>query len=104
MLVPMLTGSITTNAQDDDSSGVSPDDIWSPEYINQIHPWGGDDRIQFKAYHDYFTMKDRMMQLAEKDYQYLGQSVNIMSFHEGLNGGTNARGVEMTQNSYNGHF
>ena len=49
-------------------------------------------------------MKDRMMQLAEKDYQYLGQSVNIMSFHEGLNGGTNARGVEMTQNSYEGHF
>ena len=49
-------------------------------------------------------MKDRMMQLAEKDYQYQGQSVSIMSFHEGLNGGTNARGVEMTQNSYEGHF
>ena len=31
-------------------------------------------------------MKDRMMQLAEKDYQYLGQSVNIM-LHEGLNSG-----------------
>ncbi len=78
----MLTGSITTNAQDDDSSGVSPDDIWSPEYINQIHPWGGDDRIQFKAYHDYFTMKDRMMQLAEQSYEYQDQSINIMSFHE----------------------
>jgi len=104
MLVPMLTGSITTNAQDDDSSGNAPEDLWSEDYRNHVYPWGGDDRIQFKAYHDYFTMRDRMMELAEKDYSYLGQSVNIMSFHEGLNGGTNARGIEMTADSYKGHY
>ncbi len=100
----MLTGSISTAAQDDPPSGLSPEDIWSDDYANHVHPWGGDDRIQFKAYHDYFTMRDRMMELAEQDYVYQGQSVSIMSFHEGLNGGTNARGVEMTVDSYEGHF
>ena len=100
----MLTGSISTANQDDPPSGLSPEDIWSDDYANHVHPWGGDDRIQFKAYHDYFTMRDRMMELAEQDYVYQGQSVSIMSFHEGLNGGTNARGVEMTANSYEGHF
>ena len=100
----MLTGSISTAAQDDDSSGQAPEDIWSDDYANHVHPWGGDDRIQFKAYHDYFTMRDRMMELAEQDYVYQGKSVSIMSFHEGLNGGTNARGVEMTANNYEGHF
>ncbi|MED6297180.1 MAG: M14 family zinc carboxypeptidase, partial [Candidatus Thermoplasmatota archaeon] len=104
ILVPMLTGSISTANQDDPPSGLSPEDIWSDDYANHVHPWGGDDRIQFKAYHDYFTMRDRMMELAEQDYVYQGQSVSIMSFHEGLNGGTNARGVEMTANSYEGHF
>ncbi|MED5485974.1 MAG: hypothetical protein VYE59_05090, partial [Candidatus Thermoplasmatota archaeon] len=35
-------------AQDaEDETGNSPEDIWSPEYVNQVHPWGGDDRIQF---------------------------------------------------------
>ena len=92
-----LTGSIGTNTQDDTSEGLEPEDIWSDEYVYQVHPWGGNDRIQFKAYHDYFTMRDRMMQLAE-------QNPDIMSFHEGLNGGTNARGMEMTADSYKGHF
>jgi len=85
------------NTQDDTSEGLEPEDIWSDEYVYQVHPWGGNDRIQFKAYHDYFTMRDRMMQLAE-------QNPDIMSFHEGLNGGTNARGMEMTADSYKGHF
>ena len=92
-----LTGSIGTNTQDDTSEGLEPEDIWSDEYVYQVHPWGGNDRIQFKQYHDYFTMRDRMMQLAE-------QNPDIMSFHEGLNGGTNARGMEMTADSYKGHF
>ena len=82
----MLTGS-RGNAQDDDDQGLAPEDIWSEDYANDLYPWGGNDRIQFKAYHDYFTMRDRMMELAE-------ENDNIMSFHEGLNGGMNARGVE----------
>ena len=44
-----------------------------------------------------------MLQLAEQSYSYQGQDVDIMSFHEGLNGGINARGVEMTADSYKGH-
>ena len=104
MLIPLLTGSLTTNTQDDDPSGLAPEDIWSEDYANHVHPWGGNDRIQFKQYHDYFTMKDRMMELSEKNYVYQDQSVNIISFHEGLNGGTNARGVDMTLNNYEGHF
>lgn len=101
---PNLISDVAIAQDAEEETGNSPENIWSPEYVNQVHPWGGDDRIQFKAYHDYFTMRDRMMQLVEKDYSYQGQSVNIMSFHEGLNGGTNARGVEMTVNSYEGHF
>lgn len=92
-----LTGSIGMTTQDDTSEGLEPEDIWSDEYVYQVHPWGGNDRIQFKAYHDYFTMRDRMMQLAE-------QNPDIMSFHEGLNGGTNARGVETTGDDYEGWY
>ena len=85
------------NSQDPPSEGLEPEDIWSEDYANEIYPWGGNDRIQFKEYHDYFTMRDRMMELAE-------ENPYIMSFHEGLNGGTNARGMEMTADSYKGHF
>jgi len=85
------------NTQDDTSEGLEPEDIWSDEYVYQVHPWGGNDRIQFKAYHDYFTMRDRMMQLAE-------QNPDIMSFHEGLNGGTNARGVDTISSDYEGWY
>ena len=92
-----LTASVGASAQDEEVSGASPEDLWSPEYVYQVHPWGGNDRIQFKEYHDYFTMRDRMMQLAE-------QNSDIMSFHEGLNGGTNARGVDTTSSDYEGWF
>ena len=97
MLIPMLTGSITATNQDDPPEGLAPEDIWSEDYTNQYHPWGGNDRIQFKEYHDYFTMRDRMMQLAE-------ENDDIMSFHEGLNGGLNARGEETTADTYKGWF
>ena len=97
MLIPMLTGSITATSQDDPPEGLAPEDIWSEDYANDVYPWGGNDRIQFKAYHDYFTMRDRMMELAE-------ENDNIMSFHEGLNGGMNARGVETTADDYEGWF
>ena len=97
MLVPLLTGSLGMNSQDDPPEGLAPEDIWSEDYANDVYPWGGNDRIQFKEYHDYFTMRDRMMQLAE-------ENDNIMSFHEGLNGGMNARGVETTADDYEGWF
>ena len=42
-----------------------PSDIWSEDYVNQYFPWGGDDRVQFREYHDYFSMKDRMQYLAD---------------------------------------
>ena len=66
MLIPMLTGSITATNQDDPPEGLAPEDIWSEDYTNQYHPWGGNDRIQFKAYHDYFTMRDRMMEIIRR--------------------------------------
>ncbi|MDP6324536.1 MAG: M14 family zinc carboxypeptidase [Candidatus Thalassarchaeaceae archaeon] len=97
MLLPMLIGSISMNSQDDPPEGLSPGDIWSDDYAAEFYPWGGNDRMQFKEYHDYFTMRDRMMELAEENSY-------IMSFHEGLNGGTNARGMPMTADSYKGHF
>ena len=84
------------DAQESDS-GMAPEDIWSEEYSNQIFPWGGNDRLQFREYHDYFSMKDRMQQLAD-------QNSNIMSFHEGLVGGVNARGQEMGTDDYEGWY
>lgn len=90
-----LTGSIGIATQDDPPEGLAPEDIWSQDYANHFYPWGGNDKVQFKEFHDYFTMRDRMMQLAE-------QNDNIMSFHEGLNGGVNARGEETTADTYKG--
>ena len=66
MLIPMLTGSITATSQDDPPEGLAPGDIWSEDYANDVYPWGGNDRIQFKAYHDYFTMRDRMMEIIRR--------------------------------------
>ena len=99
MLIPLLTGSISMNLQDDPPEGLAPEDIWSEDYATEYFPWGGNDRIQFKEYHDYFTMRDRMMQLAE-------ENPNIMSFHEGLNGGENhaKRGETTDATTYEGHF
>ena len=53
MLVPLLTGSLGMNSQDDPPEGLAPEDIWSEDYANDVYPWGGNDRIQFKEYHDY---------------------------------------------------
>ncbi len=100
----LLIGTLGTaqEEQSEESSqeepeGEEPEDLWSEEYINQIFPWGGNDRVQFNEYHDYFTMKARMEQLA------LANS-DIMEFHEGMPGGTNARGIEMDSVSYEGTF
>ncbi|MBT6873745.1 MAG: hypothetical protein HN772_05970 [Euryarchaeota archaeon] len=78
-------------------SEVSASDLWSDDYINQIFPWGGDDRVQFREYHDYFSMKDRMQLLADRNPDF-------MSYHEGLIGGVNARGEDMSLDDYKGWY
>lgn len=78
-------------------SGIEPSDIWSDDYVAYEFPWGGDEATQFKAYHDYESMKTRMMRLAE-------DNPNIASFHEGLKGGTNIRGQETNEDTYKGWF
>lgn len=92
-----LTGSIGTSMQDEGGAEPEPMDLWSPDYVAQWFPWGGNDRIQFNEYHDYFTMKARMQQLAEANS-------DIMEFHEGMPGGVNDRGIEMDSDSYEGWF
>ena len=84
-------------AQDEPVENNEPLDIWSTDYVDDYYPWGGDDAAQFKEYHTYFTMKDRMQHLAQNNR-------NIMTFHEGLNGGENARGQITTANTYEGWF
>ncbi len=78
-------------------SEVSASDLWSDDYVNQIFPWGGDDRVQFREYHDYFSMKDRMQFLADRNPDF-------MSYHEGLIGGVNARGEDMALDDYKGWY
>lgn len=60
-------------------------------------PWSQEEQMQFKEYHTYETMKDRMMRLAADNPEF-------MEFHEGLNGGTNARGQETTADTYEGWY
>jgi hypothetical protein len=74
-----------------------PLDIWSTDYVDDYFPWGGDDRVQFKEYHDYFTMKQRMQYLADRHPSF-------MEFHEGMPGGLNDRGEETTIDTYEGTF
>ena len=74
---------------------VSPEDIWSDDYRNQIFPWYGNDKLQFREYHDYFSMKERMQTLADRNSEFI-------SFHEGLVGGVNARGNQMGIDDYEG--
>jgi len=74
---------------------LSPEDIWSDDYRNQIFPWYGNDKLQFREYHDYFSMKERMQTLADRNSEFI-------SFHEGLVGGVNARGNQMGIDDYEG--
>ena len=94
MLSPVIAS--TVNVQQE-ATGNLPGDIWSEDYVNQYFPWGGDDRLQFREYHDYFTMKDRMQYLADRN-------PDIMSFHEGLIGGVNQRGDQMSLDDYKGWY
>lgn len=102
MVLPMLLSTLspvlasTVNFQED-ASGLEREDIWSAEYSNFEFPWGGNDAIQFKEYHTYFTMKDRMQELADLYPDFI-------EFHEGLNGGINDRGQETTEETYKGWY
>ena len=107
-LVPlMLSGGLVatasevtqSNVQDDPPVGLSPNETWSYEYANHIYPWADADeeQLQFKAYHDFDSMRTRMMYLASRN-------PDIAEFHEGLNGGVNQRGITMTKDSYMGWF
>ena len=100
---------ISSAAQDEEPSAADPWEIWDEDgdYIScevngegdaeceYVFPWGGDEVLQFKEYHSYETMKARMMVLAQENPE-------IFEFHEGLNGGINARGEETTADTYEG--
>jgi len=96
--MPMIVGEATAQSEPLEPN-FTPNDLWSDEYVAWEFPWGGDERVQFKQYHDYFTMRDRMMELAE-------ENPDIMSFHEGLIGGENhpKRGQTTDSTWYEGHF
>ena len=101
LILPLLLALIAPGCiqPDDADDGDTPDMLWSEDYVNQIYPWApaDNDQLQFRAYHDYFSMKERMQYLADRNPEFL-------EFHEGLLGGTNARGDEMTANEYEGWY
>ena len=106
MLLPFLLSMLSpvalapvTEAQEAEI-GTSPEEIWSNEYVNQIFPWGphGDsEQLQFREYHDYFSMKQRMQTLA-------AYYPDFLQFHEGLLGGMNARGQMTSSTDYQGWY
>ena len=89
---------VTANAQDE-PAGIAPTDIWSDDYANEIFPWApaSDRDRQFKEYHTYETMKTLMMELEQDNPE-------IFEYHEGMLGGTNARGEEVTADTYEGWY
>ena len=99
LLLSLASPVAGTVAVADTAVTVAPDDIWSDDYSNMIFPWApANDRIlQFKEYHSYDTMKTRMLRLAE-------DNPDIFEFHEGMNGGTNERGEEVTADAYEGWY
>ena len=68
---------VTPVSAQDVESDLAPEDIWSDDYVNQIFPWAheSNDQLQFRAYHDYFSMKDRMQFLADRN-------PNFLEYHE----------------------
>ena len=106
MLLPFLLSMLSpvalapvTEAQEPET-GTSPEETWSTEYVNQIFPWGphGDsEQLQFREYHDYFSMKQRMQTLA-------AYYPDFLQFHEGLLGGMNARGQMTSSTDYQGWY
>tara|TARA_B100001093_G_scaffold434270_1_gene431671 strand:- start:2290 stop:4476 length:2187 start_codon:yes stop_codon:yes gene_type:complete len=99
LLLSLIAPIANATAIQDEPMGNTPQAVWSDDYIDMIFPWApASDRVsQFKEYHSYETMKTRMLRLAE-------DNPDIFEFHEGMNGGTNARGEEVTANAYEGWF
>ena len=105
LLVSILSLSVVpisemaSSAQDNQATGLSPEEIWSEDYANMIFPWApaNDQILQFKEYHSYETMKNRMMFLAQANS-------DIFEYHEGMPGGMNARGEETTIDTYEGWY
>ena len=101
ILLPLLLSFAAPVAENalaqEPTTGNTPEAVWSDDYINMIFPWApaNDDILQFKQYHTYETMKTRMMRLAE-------DNPDIFEYHEGMNGGTNARGEVVTADAYEG--
>ena len=58
-----------------EQGGLAPSDIWSDDYVDYKFPWGGDDADQFKEYHTYESMKERMQRLAEQNPDYCARVV-----------------------------
>lgn len=96
-LLLSLFSPVAGSAYVQEVTGDTPDDIWSSDYVTYEFPWAVDEATNFKQYHTYDSMKTRMMRLAE-------DNPGIASFHEGLNGGTNTRGQETTEDTYKGWY
>ena len=84
LLLPLLLSlgapiALAPTADAQESNEVTPSDIWSEDYVNQYFPWGGDDRMQFREYHDYFTMKDRMQYLADRNDVYQASTSSLLA-------------------------
>ncbi len=99
LLLSLLAPIANASVAQDEPAGMAPEDVWSYDYANMIFPWAdeGERILQFKEYHTYETMKLRMMRLAE-------DNPNIFEFHEGLMGGTNARGEVVGADAYEGWY
>ena len=102
MLVVLLTSlalpSASAAVQDEEPQGVGLDQ-WSEAYRNHIFPWApaGELKAQFKEYSEHSDVVTRMQMLAE-DHS------DIFEFHEGLNGGVNARDETTTGDTYEGWY
>ena len=113
-LSPIVSASVTqdstaSSATQDSEGGLTPWETWDDDddYIScetntegnkvcdYVFPWGGDEMMQFKEYYTFETIRARMMRIASDNPDFI-------QFHEGLNGGTNARGEEATADTYEG--
>ena len=113
-LSPIVSASVTkdstvSSASQDSGEGLTPWETWDDDddYIScetnaegnkvcdYVFPWGGDEMMQFKEYYTFETIRARMMRIA-------ADNPDFIQFHEGLNGGTNARGEETSADTYKG--
>ena len=68
LLLSLVAPIANASVAQDEPMGTAPEDVWSDDYINMIFPWASanDAKLQFKEYHSYETMKERMLLLTEK--------------------------------------